>query len=75
MLVRGQLVSEECGGASGGFSGKQISSQVALLQLLRQKFSDNGIIFYTPLFLFDRILIYSFGVGQGLKAGTSIGLV
>jgi hypothetical protein len=54
--------------ASGGVSGEQTSSQVAALmtEALRQWSSS-----HTPLFLLDETLRYSFGVGHGLKAGTS----
>jgi hypothetical protein len=55
-------------GASGSALGEQTSSEVLLLlgQRLRWQSSSR-----TPLILLDRILIYSFGVGQGLTTGTS----
>jgi hypothetical protein len=57
-------------GASGGISGEQTSSQVAVLQHLWQKLSYDKLVL-TPSFFLDRILTYSFGVGQGLTGGSS----
>lgn len=70
-LTRGQLASEECWGASGGFSGEQTSFQAGgvtafMTEALRQQSSS-----HIPLFLLDRNNNYSFGVGQGVTAGTS----
>ena len=52
--------------------GEQNSSQV--LQLLGQKLSEDGVNLRTLLILPDKILIYSFGVGQGLTTVPLIGL-
>lgn len=68
-LIKVLLASEEWWGASGCVSGEKISSQAAVVQLLWQKLSDDRVIL-TPSFLPDRILICSFGVGQGLRADT-----
>ena len=60
--MRGQLASEDCGRASDGVLGEQTSS----------KLSDDRSSSCTPLILQDRVLIYSFGVGQGLTVYTSL---
>ena len=68
-LVGGWLAWERWQGATCDILGEQVLSLVVVLQLLWQRLSDNDRVILTPLFILNRIFIYSLVVVHSMTVG------